>query len=316
MPVSMRLAHALAARHVLGEDGAAEAEVGIVGQRDSLFLVLDAKEQRHRAEELLAKRRVARLDVGQDRGPHERARAINALAAHHHPGAVGHGTVDLLQQADQGRLRGQRAQRGFFVQRVAGLQCAQRGLELLEELVGELVGHDEALGGTAGLAGVVHPAPDRPLDGRLQVGVVQHDERVAATQLHRRDLEILPGAGCHALAGLDAAGQGHAFDARVIDHTIGLRMRDQKVGVKTGGRAGFDPELLEGNRALRHDAGVLDHQHVARHQVRPRDAGQLVVRKIPRLDTEDHADRAAFHVRLAVVGCSFCGARKRSAFLA
>jgi hypothetical protein len=45
--------HPLAAGDVLREDRAAEAEVGVVGERDRRVLVLDPEEERHRAEELL-----------------------------------------------------------------------------------------------------------------------------------------------------------------------------------------------------------------------------------------------------------------------
>ena len=34
--------------------------------------------------------------------------------------------------------------------------------------------------------------------------------------------------------------------------SIGLIVRDQKIGVQADRRAGVDPELLEGDRALRH----------------------------------------------------------------
>ena len=50
---------------------------------------------------------------------------------------------------------------------------------------------------------------------------------------------------------------------------------------------------------MRHDAGVLHHQDVARHQMRTGDAGKLVVGKVPGLDAEDHADRAALHMGFA-----------------
>ena len=50
---------------------------------------------------------------------------------------------------------------------------------------------DEPLGRAAGLAGVVHPSPDRPLDGVVEIGVFEHDEGVAAAELHRRRLEVL-----------------------------------------------------------------------------------------------------------------------------
>ena len=80
---------------------------------------------------------------------------------------------------------------------------------------------------------------------------------------------------------------------------FGLLVRDQKIGVQADRRARLDQELLEGDRALRHDAGVLHHQDVARHQVGTGDPGQLVVGEVPGLDAEDHADRAALHVGFA-----------------
>jgi hypothetical protein len=62
---------------------------------------LDAEEQRDRAEELLSKGWVVRLDVGQDR-------RIDALAAHDHLCPMGDRTIDLFQKANQGLFRGQR----------------------------------------------------------------------------------------------------------------------------------------------------------------------------------------------------------------
>ena len=133
----------------------------------------------------------------------------------------------------------------------------------------------------------------------FEIGVFEHDERIAAAKLHRRRLEVLPGAGRDAAAGGDAAGQGNALDARVLDDVVGLFVRDQKIGVEADGRARVDQQFLEGNGALRHDAGVLHQQGVARHQMRTGDPGKLVIGKVPGLDAEDHADRAALHVAFA-----------------
>ena len=76
-------------------------------------------------------------------------------------------------------------------------------------------------------------------------------------------------------------------------------VRNQEIGVKPGRRARVRPKLFEGNRALRHASGVLDQQHVAGHQVRTRDAGELVVGKIPGFHAEDHTDWTALHMTLA-----------------
>ena len=98
-----------------------------------------------------------------------------------------------------------------------GFRAASAALKLLQELVGELFDDDEPLRRAAGLPRVVHPSPDRPLDGVFEIGVFEDDERVAAAEFHRGRLEVLSGARRDAPAGRDAAGQRDALDARIID---------------------------------------------------------------------------------------------------
>jgi len=76
-------------------------------------------------------------------------------------------------------------------------------------------------------------------------------------------------------------------------------MRDQEVRVRAHRRARVNQQLLESNRTLRHAACVLDNQHVTRHQLRPCDACKLIIRKVPRLHTEQHAEWARFHMGFA-----------------
>ena len=133
----------------------------------------------------------------------------------------------------------------------------------------------------------------------LEIGVFEDDERVAAAELHRRRFQVLAGPRRDASAGRDAAGQRDTFDTNIIDDTIRLIVRDQQIGIQPGGRARVDPQLLEGDGALRHDAGVLHQHDVARHQMRTGDPGKLVVGKIPRLHAEDHTNRAALHMAFA-----------------
>ena len=112
-------------------------------------------------------------------------------------------------------------------------------------------------------------------------------------------LRFCPGPRRDAPAGRDAAGQRNALDARIVDDAVRLLVRDQQIGIQPGRRARVDPQLLEGDGALRHDAGVLHQQDVARHQMRTGDPRKLVIGKVPGLDAEDHADRAALHVGFA-----------------
>jgi hypothetical protein len=136
----------------------------------------------------------------------------------------------------------------------------------------------------------------------FHVGVFEHDEGIAAAEFHRRRLQVLARTRGDAAARGDAAGQGHALDPWVVDHAVGLLMRDQQIGIKPGGRAGILPQLLECDRALRDAACVFDHQHVAGHQMRSSDTGELIVGEVPRLDAENHADRAALHMCIADAG--------------
>jgi len=112
-------------------------------------------------------------------------------------------------------------------------------------------------------------------------------------------LRFLPARARDASSGCNAARERHTFDSRVIDDAVGLIVRNQKIGIQTGGGTRLDQKFLEGNRALRHDTRVFHQYNVARHQVRTGDPGKLVVGKVPGLHTEDHADRAALHVAFA-----------------
>ena len=55
---------------------------------------------------------------------------------------------------------------------------------------------------------------------------------------------------------------------------------------------------------------MLDHDHVAGHQVGRGKAGDLVIRVVPRLDTKQHADGAAFHHRFTTRRGDFLGGQK------
>ena len=103
----------------------------------------------------------------------------------------------------------------------------------------------------------------------------------------------MPGAGRDGPPRADAACKRHAADARIIDDAACLVMADEQVGVGTRRRTRFLPQPLECERALRHALGVLHQNDIARHQVRPREPRELVVREVPWLHSEEHADRRA-----------------------
>ena len=62
-----------------------------------------------------------------------------------------------------------------------------------QELVGHRLDHDEALGGDAGLAVVLHAGGHRRPHGVVEVGRGQHDEGVRAAELEHALLQGVPG---------------------------------------------------------------------------------------------------------------------------
>lgn len=83
-------------------------------------------------------------------------------------GTLGHGSLDLLLESDGSLLGRQRWEIGS--KQVSG--------ELLQERVVEVVGHDEALGRVARLAGVVESRSHRGHDGGVEVVGAQQNEGV------------------------------------------------------------------------------------------------------------------------------------------
>jgi hypothetical protein len=67
----------------------------------------------------------------------------------------------------------------------------------------------------------------------LQIRIFQHDESVAASQLHGRDFEVRSRPGRNASARRHATRQRNALHARIVNHSVRLFMRDQQVGVST-----------------------------------------------------------------------------------
>jgi hypothetical protein len=120
-------------------------------------------------------------------------------------------------------------------------------LELVEKAVCQLFDDDKALCGDAALARVVHLAPDRPFDRRVEVGILEHDEGVAAAKLHRRLLKVSSSSPGNTLAGFHTSGQRHTLDPGVVDYSVHLVMRDQQVGIGAHWRTRLQPQLLEGD---------------------------------------------------------------------
>ena len=133
--------------------------------------------------------------------------------------------------------------------RIAGRQrCGALG-ELGDEGVGDLLVDDDALGRHADLALVDEGAEDRGVDRRVEVGVVEHDQRRLAAEFEQHRLQMLGGELGDDPADLRRAGEVDAPDGRMGDQ----RLDDLR---RVGRRVGDDVDDALG------EAGVV--QHLAR----------------------------------------------------
>ena len=192
--------------------------------------------------------------------------------------------------------------------RVARLDLGELRRELLEERVVELVDDDEPLGRVAGLAAVVEARVDRGLHGGVEVVGREQDEGVGAAELEHDLLEVTAGDLGDGGAGALGAGERDALHARVGDDRLDLLVRGVDVHVGALGEAGVEEDLLDRGGRLGALLGVLQQDRVADDEVRAGEAGDLVVREVPRHDAEQHAER-----RAADEGRALAGEQLRSA---
>ena len=110
-------------------------------------------------------------------------------------------------------------------QAVAHAQLLHGVDQLGDEGVVHAVLHQQAIGADAGLAGVAVLARDRALHGRVEVGVVEHDERRVAAEFERQLLERAGALLHQLLADRGRAGEGHLAHDRVRRHLAADRRR-------------------------------------------------------------------------------------------
>ena len=184
--------------------------------------------------------------------------------------------------------------------RVGRLDLGDLRAELLEEGLVQLVGDDEALGRVAGLAAVVEAGVDRVLHGGVEVVGREQDEGVRAAELEHDLLQVAAGDLGDRGAGALGAGERDALHARVRDDLLDLVVRGVDVHVGAGREARVEEDLLHRGGGLGALLGVLEQDRVADDEVRAGEAGDLVVREVPRHDAEQHPERRAADDRRAI----------------
>ena len=83
----------------------------------------------------------------------------------------------------------------------------------------------EAVGRRAGLADVAHLREHRALDGGVEVGVLEHEERRVAAELHRDAQDLLGRLFDQRAPDLGGAGEGQLARARVAQQRLDHRAR-------------------------------------------------------------------------------------------
>jgi ParB family chromosome partitioning protein len=106
------------------------------------------------------------------------------------------------------------------VRAAADRQVAHALGEALGEVPGDRAGDVEAVRTRAGLADVAHLGDHRPLDRRVEVRVVEDEERRVAAQLHRDAQDLLGGLLDERAPDLGRAGEGQLARARVADERL------------------------------------------------------------------------------------------------
>src|SRR5207248_10114298 len=192
--------------HVTGEDRRREPVADSVRDAHRLVEVAHGDERRRRAEDLLLRDPHPRLDVAEDRRPVVEAVAEPVAARHLAAGEQARALVlpdlrvrvDLLERA----LVDDRADVGVVLPAGPEPHLLRSGDELRLQRVVDALLDDDATRGGAALAGGAEGRPDDPVDGEVEVGVVEDDDGVLAAELEVDVLERVGRVPHHLDAGL------------------------------------------------------------------------------------------------------------------
>ena len=237
------LDHAHRARDVLGPHSSGEPVDGVVGDPDGLFLVVEGDHHEHRPEDLLLGDAHRVVDAHEDGGLVVEAAAAEPVAAGRQRGALvladGHVLLDRLELLPAH----QRTHLALGVERVAHLDRHRAADELTDEAVVDGALDEQARAGRAHLAGAGEDADERAVDGRVEVGVGEHDVGALAAELQADLLHVLGGPAHDVLADLDRARERDHVDVLVAGEVV----------ADLAARAGHDLEHALGQPGLLED---------------------------------------------------------------
>ena len=214
--------------------------------------------------------------------------------------AFGDALGDELLDAVVLDLVDDRADVDGFVERRADAEGFHAGADLVVELLGDALLHEQARAGAADLALVEPDAVDEAFDGGVEIGVVEDDEGRFAAELEGELLGRVGGGLADDAADFGRAGEGDLVDVGMLDDgCAGLAVAVDDVEHACG-QADFVGDLGEGERGERRVLGGLDDDGVAGGE-RGRDLpGEHQQREVPGDDLADDADGRVAGELLAV----------------
>src|SRR4051795_1256920 len=252
-PEPQRVGDAQGAPDVARPHRRREAVRRAVAPGDRLVLVGELLDGDDRPEDLALDHLVVLLEVGDDGRLEEEAGQVGLVAARHDLRVRRRALEEAL---DALALAGRVQRPEVRVGRAHVAHHVALGLvgEAVDDVVVDLAGGEHARRGGAVLAGVVVADAGDRLEDRVEVDVVEDDDRRLAAELEVDALEGLGGVLGDPLARLDRAGERDDVDAGVLD--------DRRAGVVA---AGDDVQ-----HALRQDLGRELGQLQRRHRGRRR----------------------------------------------
>ena len=230
---------------------------------------------------------------------------MQTLAANHNAAALGHGVIDMTLHLVQRCGLNQRTLGHTGFKAVAHLQRPDSGSKQLHKALINTVLHINAVGAHASLACIAVLAGDGPFNGRLQVRIIEHDERRIAPQLQRQLLDR-----GRALSHQQAPDFGATREAQVTHHIAFAQLlaHGNAAGSiagehieHTGRETGASRQLGDGQGRQRCQLGRFDDHGATCRQSRRHLAGDHGQREIPRRDGRTHTDRLANHQQTPVV---------------
>ena len=171
-------------------------------------------------------------------------------------------------------------------------ESGHRGGEFLQKRVVDAVLDEDTVCADTGLAGIAELADHRAGDGGVEIGIVEHDERRIAAELHRRALD-----STGALLHQQLADRRRAGERQLANRRVGRQLVADLAGLAgknvhdAGGNAGALGELGERERRQRRCIGGLAHDRAAGSKCRGDLPGEHRVREVPRRDAGNDAHR-------------------------